>query len=311
MVSRVLAVVAIASLALGCSVGADDELVLPDGRAIATGRSITPTTHLFADPVTARLEIVVDRTLLDPERVDLKASFGPYEQVAAVAVVRRDFRHYTRLRYEFAIRCMAVACVPEEVQSAVGPGGARGERRTFRLAPARILYDDPSGDLPPVLRSVSWPPLTSVSRLSVANVESEFPFRATPTALPAASYRVTPVLLAGGLVLAALAFLVLPMGLGRRWWRRRRPPSLEEAEPERTPLERVLLLVEWACESPDGDDRRKALELLAAELEQAGDAKLGAEAGVLAWSRTTPSSEAASALVGRVRESDGPPSARA
>lgn len=304
-VSRVSLVAAFAFVAVGCSVGADDELVLPDGRAIATGRSIAPTTHLFADPVAARLEIVVDRTLLDPERIDLEATFGPYEQVGEAELVRKDFRQYTRLRYEFTLRCLTLACVPEEVQAEVGPGGARGEHRTFRLAPARILYDDPSGDLPPVLRSVAWPPLTSVSRLSVALVQSEFPFRATPTALPAASYRVSPPLLAGALVLAALAFLVLPTRLGLRWWRRRHPPAVEEAEHERTPLERAILLVEWANERPDARDRRKALEQLADELEQGGETKLAEEAGALAWSRVAPSSEAASALIGRVRESDG------
>ncbi|MDQ3381513.1 MAG: hypothetical protein M3546_14555 [Actinomycetota bacterium] len=297
--------VTFALLALGCSAGADDELVLPDGRAIAIGRSIAPTTHLFADPVRARLEIVVDRTLLDPERIDLEAKFGPYEQVGEAQLARTDFRQYTRLRYEFTLRCLTLACVPEEVQAEVGPGGARGERRTFRLAPAQILYDDPSGDLPPVLRTVAWPPLTSVSRLSVALVQSGFPFRATPTALPAASYRVSPPLLAGALVLAALALLVLPTRLGLRWWRRRHPPAVEETDPHRTPLERAILLVEWANERPDGADRRKALEQLAAELAQAGEAKLGEEAGALAWSRVAPSSEAASALVERVRESDG------
>ncbi len=304
-VSKVSLVAAFTFVAVACSVGADDELVLPDGRAIATGRSIAPTTHLFADPVAARLEIVVDRTLLDPERIDLKTTFDPYELVGQGELARKDFRQYTRLRYEFTLRCLTLACVPEEVQAEVGPGGARGERRTFRLQPAQILYDDPSGDLPPVLRSVAWPPLTSVSRLSVASVQSEFPFRATPTELPAASYRVSPLPLAVGLLLAALAFLVLPTRLGLRWWRRRHPPALEEAEPERTPLERAIVLVEWANERPDDADRRKALEQLAEELEQAGEAKLAEEAAALAWSRAAPSSEAASALVGRVRESDG------
>ncbi len=305
LVSSVGLTLLLAFVALGCSADTEDEPVLPPGRAIATGRSIAPTTHLFADSVRARLEILVDRELLDPERLDVEATFDPYEQVGETELARRDFRKYTRLRYQFTLRCLTLACVPEEVQAEVGPGGARGERRTFRLAPVQILYDDPSGDFPPELLSVTWPPLTSVSRLSVANVQSEFPFRASPEDLPTASYRLPPVLLAAGLVVAALAFLVQPVRLGRRSWLRRHPPAVMEAEPERTPLEHALLLVEWAFERPDGADRRKALEQLAEELERVAASALEEEAVALAWSRAMPSSEAALDLVSRVRENDG------
>jgi hypothetical protein len=69
----------------------------------------------------------------------------------------------------------------------------------------------------------------------------------------------------------------------------------------------VLLLVEWARERPDGDDRRRSLEVLADELEQTGAAALSRQATELAWSRDAPSPEAVSALVERVREEDGLP----
>lgn len=299
------ALVALTLPTSGCSVSDDsDEPVLPPGRAIGTSRSIVPTTHLFADSVTARLDILLDRRLLDPDRVDLKTSFAPYEEVGAKRFERRDSGPYTRLRYEFTLRCQTIACVPETLDIALGPGGARGERRTFRLAPADVLYDDPEGELPPVLRSVPWPSLTSVSRISVAEVQSEFPFRSSPAILPSPSHRVAPWLLAGGLGLAALASLVWPLTLGVRSWRARRPPPVDSPEPELTPLERALRLVEQASED---DDRRGALEQLAAELGRMDGASLAGEASALAWSRTTPTADDALTLVGRVREDDGPP----
>jgi hypothetical protein len=63
--------------------------------------------------------------------------------------------------------------------------------------------------------------------------------------------------------------------------------------------------VEWARERVDGEDRRKALEVLAAELERGGKDELAAAARAVAWSRSAPSPEAASALARRVREEDG------
>ena len=153
---------------------------------------------------------------------------------------------------------------------------------------------------------MSWPPVTSVSRLNEAQSEAEFPFRASPEALPAASYTVSPALVAGGLLFAGLALLAWPARLGIRAWRDR-PPVVEEKAPRLTPLERALALVEWARERLDGDDRRRSLEVLAEELERTGAATLGVQASALAWSRAAPSSDAVWALLERVREENGLP----
>jgi hypothetical protein len=288
----------------GCGGGAGEVAILPPGRAIETARSLDPTTHLFADPVTARLEVVVDRELLDPDRVGLRAHFEPYERVGSVKVARRDLGRYTRLRYEYTLRCLTAACIPVRFESILGEQEqGRPERRTFRLAPAQVRYEDPTGDFPDVLRSVSWPPLTAVSRLNEAQSEAEFPFRANPASLPALSYRAAPPLVAGALLLAAIALLALPARRGLRWWRDRQAPAVEAAQVVLAPLERALLLVEWARER-DGAERRGALEVLAAELDRSGVREQAAQARVLAWSRTTPSSEAAEILVRRVRGDD-------
>jgi hypothetical protein len=303
LVAAALALVALA----GCGGDAEDVSLLPTGRAIATSRTLEPTTHLFADSVRARLEVVVDRDLLDPGRISLRTRFEPYELVASTRRTRRDLGRYTRLRYEYTLRCLTAACIPVRLESVLGeqePG--RAERRTFRLPAAEVRYDDPSGELPDVLRSVSWPPLTAVSRLNEAQSEAAFPFRASPRALPDLSYRASPALVGGALLIAALALLALPARVGLRWWRDRRAPATSEPLAGLSPLERALLLVEWA-RGRDGAERRGALEQLAAELDRAELGARAEEARVLAWSRPAPSSEAASTLARRVREDDAVP----
>jgi hypothetical protein len=299
-------VVLLGLAAVGCAGGSSEEGFLPPGRAIDSSRSLSPTTHFFGDIVSARIEVRIDRTILDPDRLRVEAGFEPYERIGRAELDRRDLGNYTRLRYEYALRCLTVTCIPERLDTQLGEReGARGERRTFRLRPALIRYDDPSGEFPDVLRSISWPPVTSVSRLNEAQSEAEFPFRASPEELPSPSYRAAPALVAGGLLLVGVALLAWPISLGVRAWRSRRPPVVEEKAPELTPLEQALLLVEWS-RGQDDDERRGALEVLAGELD-GGVGSLGWQASELAWSRSAPSDEAVSALVERVREDDGAP----
>jgi hypothetical protein len=68
------------------------------------------------------------------------------------------------------------------------------------------------------------------------------------------------------------------------------------------PLEQALLLIEWARNRVDGEGRRKALEALAFELDAGGREELAGSARRLAWSRGSPSPEAADELVGAVRD---------
>jgi hypothetical protein len=298
----------LALAAAGCARSESEVPFLPQGRAIDSSRSLSPTTHFFGDIVAARVEVRIDRRQLDPAKLRVEADFKPYELVGEAELDRRDLGHYTRMRYEYSLRCLTVGCIPEQLQTQLGSQeGARGERRTFRFPPAQVRYDDPSGEFPGLLRSVSWPPVTSASRLNEAQSEAEFPFRASPEALPPPSYSASPALVVGGLLLAGLALLAWPARLGLRAWRGRRAPVVQAAAPSLTPLQRALLLVEWARERPNGDDRRRSLEVLADELERTGAATLSGQASELAWSRDAPSPETVSALLQRVREEDGLP----
>jgi hypothetical protein len=122
--------------------------------------------------------------------------------------------------------------------------------------------------------------------------------------MPDVTYRISPALLGTGLLLLAGLLLALPGWFTWSWFRGRRRPAPVEEAPELTPLERALVLVDQARDSVDGEDRRKALEVLAVELDEARRAEHAEEARRLAWSPSEPTPEAAGNLVESVRESD-------
>jgi len=291
-----------ALLAAGCG-GGEDEPLLPRGRALAFTRSLDPSLHLFGDPVSAQVELVIDRRLLDPDQLSLETDFEPYELIGASTLDRRDDGPYTRLGYRARLRCLTQECIPGVLASAAGsqePG--RGERTTFRFAPARILYTERNAQSPKQLLFVNWPAIVSVSRINEVQAGAAFPFQASTSPLPRLTARVPPLVLAIGLVLLALVLLAWPAMLLVRWWRRRRPaPELPVAAAP-SPLESALALVEWSCGQPGGAHRREALERLAAVLSDESGNGLSADARTLAWSPTTPTADAAAEIARSVRE---------
>jgi hypothetical protein len=298
-------VIALLLLAGGCA-GGEEAADLPLGRQVTAQGALAPTVHVFAEPVIARVDVVVDRNYLDPDRVRLRTRFLPYE-IAAATTDRSDRGRYTELRHQWLLRCLRVACVPELLPSAAGGGETgRGERRTFAFPAAQVLYDDPEGETRTLTRAI-WPELVSVSRIKQSDVPQfgSFVFKTSVAPLPEPDYRVSPLLLGAGLLAGAAALLALPVGLGIVWWRRRRPPSRVVDERALTPLERALVLGEWAGEREDGAERREALEVLAVELEAIESPDLAVSARRLAWSTASPSSEATGALVHTVRDSNG------
>jgi hypothetical protein len=133
-------------------------------------------------------------------------------------------------------------------------------------------------------------------------------WRADLTSLPAATYRLAPgvlvALLLGGAVLAALA----AVGLAYVAWPRRAPPPPEPEpelppEPVLSPLEQALALLEESVRSDGAAEQRRALELVAEELELAewGDRDLARTARALAWSEGVPPVDQTNRLAARVR----------
>lgn len=287
----------------GDSAGASD---LPRGKKVTATARLDPTVHVFAEPVTAVVEVVVDREQIDPDRVRVETAFLPYDVKAERQSTERR-GGLTVLRHEYDLRCLRIGCIPEILSSAAGEAETgRGERRALRLPAARVLYDAPDGETR-VLERVSWPEVVSVSRLKESDIPEfgDFVFKTSVTPLPDLDFRVPPAVLGIALLVAAAALLALPAILVARWYRRRRPVEVAVEEVELTPLERAVRLVEWARERDNGVERREALEVLAVELDAVGRPELARSARALAWSPASPPVARADDLVAEVRSVDG------
>ena len=305
MTRGVAAVVVVGVTLAGCGFDAAEPR-LPSGRAVAATPTLDQSVHLFGDTVVARLDVLVDARRLDPDRVELVPRFRPYERVGRVEIERADHGDVTELRYTIRLRCLGPPCIPSRLPSAAGPQEpGRGERKAFNFPSSLLVYEE--GERERLLRIVRWEALESVSRLSESHfAATQFAFRSGYVPLPGVTWTVHPTLLALLLVAAALALLTPAVLIVRRRLRTRRSVAVEE-EPEVPPLERALLLVEWTRDRADGEDRRRALELLAKELELASS-PLADDARRLAWSPRSPTPDAATEVVRRVREGmDGRP----
>ena len=260
-------------LLVGCSAADEGEPLLRPGRTIAATSDLTPRSLLFGDTLTARLTVAVDRGRIDPDTVDVRTSFKPFEQVGDVERSRRDVGDQTELTYTFTLRCDEFLCVP------------RGGRIPFRFTPARV------GQL-----QVPWPALEVATRINEAELNA-FRYRATLTPLPKPTYRVSPTALAATTFTAAALLLLAAVGfalrIGRRAWARRSP------ELDLPPVERALVVLRW---TRNGEDRRRALELLAEALDDEGSRELARSARKLAWSDEPPTREQSEELAARIEE---------
>ncbi len=176
------------------------------------------------------------------------------------------------------------------VQATVSaPGALEGQRTVFRS---------------------EWPLLVVFSRFAAVGFEdaqnAEAPWRADLVSLPALSYRVSPPLLVGILLSLSLLLVVGAAALAYTAWPRREPEPEPEPEPEAlpslTPLEQALALLEESARVDGAGEQRRALELVAEELDAYGDPDLAGKARVLAWSPDVPGIEQTNALAAQVRE---------
>lgn len=280
MVARVLLV---AALAFAPAAAAAEPLA--GGRAIVATTSVAPDTHLFADPVVARVDVVVDPAQFDPDRIQVNLGFEPYQLVGDLEVTRRTVGALVELRYEATLRCLHIECIAPRFQTELGDMEAdRPDRHAIRFQPAEILYDKE------LLFQRPFPAVEVVSRLNAAqaaevDIQSVTGYRASVEP-PLATYQLPPRLLAALALAAALLLCAFPVTLAGRWlyerWRAsRRPRPL-------SPLERALLLVAWTARQDDGERRRKALEALAFVAEQRGAGPLAEATRALAWDQESP-----------------------
>ena len=260
-------------------------------RGLVTSASVEPGYSQFADIVTLRAYVLVDRRAIDPGSVAVDARFSPFRLASEARGVRSVGGHAARVDYTFRLQCVSQDCL-----TAAGKKGANGAilATPILLRPARVvakLRDGASTSEP-----LAWPGIVVNLRLTpdeVANGEAGVgPF---PT--PPRSYAISPDL-AGGLLLAGGVLLALAAGYLLAGAVRGKPVPLRLRVPAHlTPLERALALVRVAATEDTAVEARKALERLAAELRRSGHPDLTDAAGRLAWSQERPSPDAVEELV--------------
>ena len=246
----------------------------------------------------ALFDVTLDRTRVDPDSVRVAAELSPWE-ILGTRRERRDAGTTTHLRWTYDLRCLTGPCVPA------------GATAPLEFAPARVTYAVPGErERRATSLDVQIPLLVVYSRFSAAGFESterrrELVAHGRPHApgrvLPGVPERrgracCSPAASSCSLRRACSCISRGPAGLPRQ--RRSQNPS---PLPSLTPLEQALALLEETVRADGAGDQRRALELVAEELDEWGDADLAGAARVLAWSVGVPRVEQTTALAARVR----------
>lgn len=266
---------------------------LPGKRSLIVRATVAPRVHLFGDVILLRLRVLLDRRVVQPEAVRADIRFPPYQRIGELRQERRDTGELTELLYTARAHCLITVCAPAD------------GRKSFAFPPARLLHSTFARQR---VMTVRWPTVTVASRVSPGdlprNAFERSPWRADVLSRADTSYRLRPgtlqvLLLGAGTVLLLLAGAIVL----RLVVQAERPPIfVAPAEPRVTLLERALRLVEQASSNGHSEEQRKALELLAGELDRFGQHGLGARARELAWSEDRPGAQAVGTFTGQVRE---------
>jgi hypothetical protein len=228
---------------------------------------------LFADPLRASVQVVVDRERVDPESVGFTTHFEPYVRVGLPQVARHDTGRLSRLVYSAELICLTNLCLSKE----------KPEPVRSQFPPAEVFYTTKDGTRE-TLR-LAWVASTIGPRTTDADLNGADPFQQpswrASTDPFAVSYghstRALRIVLFGASVLL-LAFGVFALARFVKTGRLRLRPL--------TPLERAVVLVERAGDDPP--EKRKALELLSRELARSGEPELAIVAKQLAWAEPMP-----------------------
>jgi hypothetical protein len=263
---------------------------------ITATATLDPRIVLFGDTITAQVDVVVDRTVIDPDQVTVTSTFTPWTQVAKPVRSRRDAGGTTYLRTTFVLRCLTTPCVPVRPTEEVD------------FEPARVGYAASVGDGARRLSvDVPWPRLVVHTRVAESTDSRRdvlgAPWRADFVSLPLVSYRVSPGLLLALLLAGGILLVLVAASVGYRAIPERVPPP--EPEPPPVPvaslLEQALALLEAPAATDGAEDRRRALELVADEVDRWGDVDLAHTARALAWSEDAPGGDATRAFAAQLR----------
>jgi hypothetical protein len=239
--------------------------------------SFTRLDPQVGDAVVAAVDVLLDRSEIDPASVRLAMRVAPYRVVGSTRT-RHDTGATTLLHLERRLECLREPCVPLR------------PLKTFRFPDLVLRYRDGAT---PTTAVVAWPRLTVHSRLDAARRASpQLRLLARHSAPP--SFRVDPhragvaLLVVGALLGAAGVALLLWLAAAPLVARRRRIG----------PVERILRELQGA--NGDSGRRRTALEQLARELAPL-DGPLSQESRVLAWAPHDPPPDAVDELARRAR----------
>jgi hypothetical protein len=275
--------------------------------AIQARADLSRRAALFGETVTARVDVTLSRSRIDPNSVRIATDFEPWRTVGEPRRVRRDGDDTTHLRATYVLRCLTSACLPPQRPLPV------------LFTSATVTYDaagnGPSGQQ----LTLNWPTLYMHSRLAPTALAPpvlgsgsspfEMPWRADLVSMPSVSYRVDPDTARFPLFAAAGIFGVLGLALAYagRPRRRPRPAAVPEAPPALvlTPLEQAIALLEDPATANGAADRRRALELIAAELALRGNHELALSARRLAWSQQLPAVERTAGIAEQARPALG------
>ena len=257
---------------------------------IAARASLASRTQLFGQLLAVRLDLLVDREVLDPEKIAVDTRFDPFATRGAPVTSRRDYDRFTRLRYEYRLDCVTTICVPE------------GAREDFDLPSASVRHEGRQ------VETVEWPRVTIASRYREPEADQgirfqgsvDLPWRANVRVRPP-TYSVEPTLLTVALAGLALLLLLVSLFFVQRafpsapfGFRRLRRMKL-------TPLERAIAVLERAQKQGIEREQRLALDRLARELHTGGQHELAGTARELAWTADVPGPDRTATLSEQVR----------
>jgi hypothetical protein len=250
---------------------------------ITVQTSISPRSIYFADVITARVDVFVDRRQVDPASIEVVTPLGPWRQLQPMHSATVNGSSVVHRTWWLTIACFAERCVPrvKSVQAFALPK-LTVTARTTDGATLRLRQD--------------WPTVNIATRFVPPDVNALVNLR-TRTLVPAATFRLGSTWLATLLTIGGVLLIAFGLVYGVIEILRRRP-SRGHVLDRRSPLVRTLELVRKA-RSGEVEERRRAVGLLARVLPEDGDG-LASTASEVAWSTPDPSPDELEELARKV-----------
>jgi hypothetical protein len=289
-------------------------------RGIMARTSLSPRSAVFGTPLSAGIDVLVDRRFVVPGSVRIRASFGAWKPVGGIRRTQHRAGSVTEVQFVVRLECLTIRCIPPIKL-----------RREVEFPLASVLYKPATGG-PLGEVTVPWPVFSFGSNLTNTELAAHKQinplrvsdlgasgltmtqivgsWRTEATAVPAATYRFPPEALAAALFAAAGL-----LALGSFLLIARRIPRPVAPRPQavraRSPVERALDVLDVALANGHTGEQRKALELLGRALGGDGEPGLAYRARELAWAEPAFPRDEALALADDVRESVGGPNGHA